>query len=1078
MKKTIFLSALILTLNTAFSQIPGIKWQRALGDINYDSPKFTVKTNDNGIIIVGYLTENTGGSSIYGPTNLWVEKFNDQGISQWRKILGGSGSEDVTSYVYNVDGSIVILANTFSTDGDITNSHGAGEAWIIKLDNNGNVVWSKVYGGSNGDGGTHIIKATGGGYIFSGGTNSNDGDVTGFHGGESDVWVVKINEAGGIVWQRTLGGSGIDGTDEDNQVYDLAETADGSIIICTETYSNDGDVVGHHGPVGADDIWLVKLSAAGAITWSTCVGGIDDDFGASCKVAPSGDIYVLGMTFSAELPSYHPGDEDLYFCRVSSSGTLLFQKCFGGSSMDFSRAITSIGSDGSCVIGGEVASNDGDVVGHHGAPANNFDIWVLKIDLTGNIIWQKTLGGSKDESFLDEYEEGITPGGSMNIGISAGTLIPTSDGGILFSSLTRSNDGDVSGFHPISAIDPNGGDIWVVKLSGSGQLEWQRALGGARGDIPRPPLEFGINDYIILGASCSRDGDLQENQGAWDPWIVRFGAVNRIKGIVFVDQNGNGVKDVGDSLFSDATIKAVKGSDTRSVIPYHGSFVIDIDTGSYNTTLTPFYPYYTVLPASHSSSYSSYFNTDSFSFALQPLANIKDLVISAIPTSVARPGFPLSYILYYKNAGVVPVANAEVKFAKDPRLIIQSAQPLPSVTVGDTLKWSLGNLDPQASGIIRVNMTIAPPPASNVGDTLLSFAIIDPVAGDITPSDDTSKISQRIQGSYDPNDKAENLGGSITKERVVAGDYITYFIRFQNTGTDTAFNVVVRDTLDSKLDWNSFQMIASSHSYTLQIDDQDKLIWTFYGINLPDSNVNEPASHGYIAYRVKADNTLNIGATIFNRASIYFDFNLPVNTNFAPMIVGTPIALPLKLLDFDARYQQPDAELKWTTAEEFNVDKFIIERGVDPIHYIPVGTVHAKGGNASGKTQYQFQDKLANVNGDKFYYRLKMVDQDNKFTFSNIALVKRNGNVRNEVAVNPNPTRSGFIMANINFNKNVQAVLSITDMQGRVLNTRQQNLGKGYNVISLSDLRLPAGTYFLQVKTEGKQMVTSFVISQ
>lgn len=171
------------------------------------------------------------------------------------------------------------------------------------------------------------------------------------------------------------------------------------------------------------------------------------------------------------------------------------------------------------------ASEDGDVLGHHGT-SGNLDIWIIKVDANGNILWQKTLGGSSRETFLDEYEEGRAQ--NPNIDICVGDAIKTSDGGVLFAALTQSSDGDVTGFHPKSPVDPTGGDIWVVKLSADGQLEWQKTLGGSRGDTPRPPMEYAPNDYIITGPTFSRDGDIQTNHGDWDTWLIRLGAVNRI----------------------------------------------------------------------------------------------------------------------------------------------------------------------------------------------------------------------------------------------------------------------------------------------------------------------------------------------------------------------------------------------------------------------------------------------------------------------------------------------------------------------------------------------------------------------
>jgi uncharacterized repeat protein (TIGR01451 family) len=203
---------------------------------------------------------------------------------------------------------------------------------------------------------------------------------------------------------------------------------------------------------------------------------------------------------------------------------------------------------------------------------------------------------------------------------------------------------------------------------------------------------------------------------------------------------------------------------------------------------------------------------------------------------------------------------------------------------------------PGSSGSIRVNFTVVTPPAVSIDDTLYSSVLIDS-AGDKTPVDNASQLRQRVFASFDPNDKQEAHAGYFTPQEYSSGKPLLYTIRFQNTGNDTAFSVIIRDTLDAKLDANTFEMVNASHAVKTEIKEGNKISWTFAGILLPDSNVNEPASHGYITLRVKAKTGLSIGDQVKNSASIYFDFNLPVQTNTAitevkpeppaaPMITG------------------------------------------------------------------------------------------------------------------------------------------------------------------------------------------------
>jgi uncharacterized repeat protein (TIGR01451 family) len=1076
MKKAGFLFLGLLASAVVLSQAPGIRWQQIVGGESYDEYHSLVKTNDNGFIAIGSSRSTTGRFiNNHGNYDVWIEKFDSQGISQWNRIFGGTLLDQPVSSCYNPDGSLVVICASASTNGDITNNHGGKDIWVIKLDADGTLLWQNSFGGSLNDFPGKIIKSVGGGYIISGAAISNDGDLTN-NNVQGDDWIFKISEIGTLIWQKNMGGiinSTLDpGADE--WVNTLTGSADGSLYLLSTNGPTDADVIGNH---GSNDLWLMKFNSAGELQWQKSIGGSQSDVAYCIKIAPSGNIYIGGTSESPEIPGFH-NKGDIFLGIVSPAGDLLLQKCFGGSERDQGFEIVSIDSDGSCVISASVESGDGDIIGAHFSQHAG-DLWVFKISVTGQIIWQKTLGGFSVEEFWGEHT--VLDGRGPNFAAPIGGVTKTQDGGYLVTSFTESHDGDIVGFHEPGPGDPAGpADIMVVKLSPSGLFEWQRLLGGSKSEVSRcPALELSQNNYIIAGVANSINGDIQTNNGIWDGWLINVGAVNRIKGTVFIDQNGNGNKDAEDSLYSNVIVNASNSLHPESVVPYKGSFIIETDTGVYNVSLQSPLPYFTITPTSHTSNFSTYFNTDSFSFALQPIPGRQDLAVNVIPISPVRPGFDASYLINYKNTGTTSIPSGQVLFVKDSRFNFITANPVASTISGDTLKWNYSALAPLTENWINLKLRVLDPPVVNINDTLSSLAVITPVAGDLTPHDDTAILRQRVQGSFDPNDKAENLGGSISNQQVASGEYINYTIRFQNTGTDTAFNVYIKDTLDNKLDWNTFQMIACSHTYQLSINSSNQYTWNFYGVNLPDSNINEPGSHGFIAYRVKPKTTLATGDLIVNDASIYFDFNLPVETNQATTLVSNIlVSLPVKLIDFTANYEKPDALLQWITAEEINTKKFEIERGTDPFHFVPVGTVAARGGNSGGQVTYQFRDGLSNISGEKFYYRLRMVDADNKYSYSNIALVKRNGIVVIGVTVNPNPARRGLAVASIIYNKNVQAVLNITDLQGKTLITRSQFLTKGYNLVPLTGISLPAGTYFLRVRAEDKQLVTRLVIAE
>ncbi len=253
---------------------------------------------------------------------------------------------------------------------------------------------------------------------------------------------------------------------------------------------------------------------------------------------------------------------------------------------------------------------------------------------------------------------------------------------------------------------------------------------------------------------------------------------------------------------------------------------------------------------------------------------------------VARPGFFRTNNIEYFNAGTNTV-TATVKMQIDNLLTFSGSTPPPSSITGNLIEWNLGNLAHGQSGSITVNTSV--PTIQNGGalGTVLNDAVwIEPITGDTYATDNTSNCTSTIVGSYDPNFKevfANNMdpfGGIDTTDTEMF-----YTIHFQNTGTDDAFTVVLKDTISDLLDLNSFEDLGASHHYSVSILPNRLLQVRFDNIMLPDSNSNEPLSHGYFHYKIRTNTDLQFGQQIENTAGIYFDFNPPIITN----TVLTPI---------------------------------------------------------------------------------------------------------------------------------------------------------------------------------------------
>lgn len=408
----------------------------------------------------------------------------------WQKTLGGTGSDGASAITATDDGGYVVAGTTTSNNGDVSGNHGGSDAWVVRVNSAGTIVWQKALGGTGEDQVLAITKLTDGGFVVAGITYSNDGDVSGNHGA-SDLWVVKLNSTGNIVWQKALGGSDVEWG------FGITATTDGGIVAVGREQSNDGDVTGNHGGLFSSDFWVVRLNNAGHLVWQKTLGGTRIDEAFAVTALSDGGFAVTGFTRSSngDVTGLHGTDfTDIWVVKLDVSGNLVWQKALGGSRDEFARTITAT-ADGGLVVAGRAQSNNGDVSGLHDEDDKD-DIWVVKLTGTGTIVWQKPLGGNAvDEAFA---------------------ITATDDGGYVVAGLTESNDGDVSGNHGRS-------DVWVVKLNGAGKLIWQKTYGGTGYDAGRAMVPTADGGYLVAGSTTSNNGDVSGNHGDSDVWVIKLG---------------------------------------------------------------------------------------------------------------------------------------------------------------------------------------------------------------------------------------------------------------------------------------------------------------------------------------------------------------------------------------------------------------------------------------------------------------------------------------------------------------------------------------------------------------------------
>jgi len=350
--------ALVVKYNAAGNK----EWQTLIGGSDQDYATAIKQLNDGTYVGVGYCKSKDGDiSNNHGGRDAIIFKLSSNGTIQWVKALGGVANEAARSIVANANG-------TFAIAGYRTNAAdeaGSFDGWICKVDQNGNLLWEKTYGGSNTDNVFSIVSDGNDGYVFVGYSSSTDGDITGNPGGLTDYWIVKINGTGNKVWHKIYGGSGSDAA------RDLVRTSNGYIITGRST-SNGGDVTGSY---GKSDVWVLKLDEDGSKVWQQAFGGSNDDYGQGIIRTSDGGFFIGVNSQSAKggFPANY-GYMDAWVVKLDENGKNLGQTILGGSGNDeiFGFAKNS----DSYILLGSTNSSDGDLTGFQNDFTRN--AWILK----------------------------------------------------------------------------------------------------------------------------------------------------------------------------------------------------------------------------------------------------------------------------------------------------------------------------------------------------------------------------------------------------------------------------------------------------------------------------------------------------------------------------------------------------------------------------------------------------------------------------------------------------------------------------------------------------------------------------
>lgn len=391
--------------------------------------------------------------------------------------------------------------------------------------------------------------------------------------------------------------------------------------------------------------------------------------------------------------------------------------------------------------------------------------------------------------------------------------------------------------------------------------------------------------YLLMVTNFSNNPGLititetnTSNTGAIDCSGLRLNA--------FLDVNSNGTQDTGEQNFplGQFNYEVNNNGNVHNIVSPTGVYNI-YDTNGSNSydlsfTLDPNYAAsYTVTTASYSNvNVIIGGGMQVYNFPVTVTQTYNDLAVHIIPINSPRPGFTYMNKIVYANNGNQTIASGTVTFNHDPLVSIVGNSQSGTTPITNGFTYNFANLLPFESRQIIVTMQVPTLPTVNIGGLLTNTASIIPLTGDVVPANNSAANTQIIIGAYDPNDKMEAHGEQILHAAFTPNDYLTYTIRFENTGTASAINVRVNDVLNAQLDASSIRMVSASHPYIMDRVGNN-VNWLFDNIMLPPSVANTNIGKGYITFQVKPMSGYAVGDIIPNTASIYFDFNPPIITN-------------------------------------------------------------------------------------------------------------------------------------------------------------------------------------------------------
>ncbi len=927
---------LILAFLTSSLGLSAQGWEQVYGDEQSDGLYDVIPMPDGGFLSVGH--KQISSSPIH--YNLFILKTDADGIEEWSQEVNDTAYSYYGRSVLPTDDGGFIIGGTTSTEN-------IPRGFLIKTDFLGNVLWEvktpqdSVYG-------RKALELTDGSYVIAG-SMMHASTQPGVQ--DYDFYQMRVDTAGAIIQSGWYGG------DKFDDCHDILETADGNLLLAGFTSSYGA---GHY------DAYLLKVNISGDSLWSKTIGTNNAELIYGIEHTSDGNYVITG-----QVETFNSGTEDVFLAKIKPGGEILWWQVYEKTSLDLAYDVKQ------CNIGGYI------LTGYTRENENSDkNLFLIKTYSNGDEHWKKHFGGYNNDG---GYAVSIAPNlgyvvagfsNSYGIGGSDGYLLRTDFSGIANSCFIIGNVH--TNENPLCEPFYLGGSVANMIIEIAGNVNYfgtTDSLGNYS-----VPVKAGNYNVRLVNPSpywelCEDSVDVIVN-GSFDTSIVDFTMlVDTLCTQMQIDLSTLTMRQCFQNTYTvnycnfgtlaaepaeiEVDIDPYLNVDSTSIpwISQNGNtYVFDIgfvdpfECGSFKI-------YFTVdcdstfLGQTHCSEARIFPDEncqdpdpqwDESSVQLEAECLGDSVVFKVINIGDGDMNAPLNFIVI-EDFIIELQGDFILKSGEDTTIVFPA--------YGSTFRME-ADQSPGHPGVSKPCISVE---GCGLGPISNGYILQYPL-NDANPFIDTD--CRENTSSFDPNDKQGFPMGYGPQHFIEANTDIEYLIRFQNTGTDTAFTVIIRDTLSNDLDPTSIQIGGGSHDFRYELYGNGILKFTFDDIMLPDSNVNEVASHGFVKFKIKQRPDLHRGTIIENYAAIYFDFNEPVVTLPTYHTIGEDFIFGLVSTDevYDPTslatlsvYPNPFVEKAFFELKNVENDKFTF-RLFDL-------TGHLVSASEFDKTLYQFERK-------------------------------------------------------------------------------------------------------------------------